>query len=390
LLDDCAEPVVGATEVARYPAEQLTELIGAGILRETCRATEIPRPARFGPGADLIVRETRLGLFGVAGEDDYHDPIPLTEEDVRQYSVSVSALIAEIRRQNGIPGGSVKEEEGLFSVGTKQIEGVTRFPVYLSLPNFGGEELLERCLRAKRGMPGGLAVVLVPREPKLSAEIQRLLDASGVCVAALSGGGGLEGLGMDWVAIGRSLPGSPVEKEQYAFRKKGEFWELTFDGETISVPETKGLVYMAELIRVPGRQILAADLFFAAHRETPLRLGDSGETIDDKARTDYRRRAQDLRDQLAEAERHHDLGRRESIRAELEQLASQMIAAEGLSGRSRRSQDDRDRIRKSMSMAIKRAIRTIRKHAPALGAHLDQHIHRGYFLTYSGSIPWKF
>lgn len=201
LLDSCAEPVVGAAEVGRYPAEQLAELIRVGILRETCQATEIPRPTRYGPGPDLIVRATALGLFGVAEEDDYHDPMPLTEEDVRQYAVSAPALIAEIRRRNGISGGGVQEQEGLYLVGTKPIEGVTRFPVYLSLPSLGEEELLGRCLRARRGLPGALAVVLVLREPNLSAEMQRLLDEGGVRVVGLEGGAGLEGLAVDWAAI---------------------------------------------------------------------------------------------------------------------------------------------------------------------------------------------
>ncbi len=119
-------------------------------------------------------------------------------------------------------------------------------------------------------------------------------------------------------------------------------------------------------------------------------VGTAGEPLDDKARRDYRQRAEDLNFQLAEAERNNDSGRCESIRSELDLLADQILAGQGLSGRPRRSQDDRDRIRKSVSMAIERAIETIRKHAPALGEHLDRHIHRGYFLSYSGLIPWKF
>jgi hypothetical protein len=390
LLDNCAEPVVGAAELGRYPAEQLTELLGAGILRETCRATEIPRPGRYGSAADLIVRETALGLFGVAEEDDYHDPIALTAEEVRQYSVSVPALITEIRRRNGIPGGSVKAEGGLFLVGMKQIEGVTRFPVYLSLPNLGEEELLERCLRAKRGVKGAIALVLVPGEPNVSAPVQRMLDESGVRIFALSGSGGRAGLTVDWVAIGRSLSGRSVEPERYVFRKKGQVWEVAFEGPWVMVPDSKGLRYLAELLRDPGREVMAVELFAAARGIENVPVGSTGELIDAKARREYERRAEDLKAQLEEAERYHDLGRKERIHEELDQLAEQILAARGLSGRGRQAQDDRDRIRKSVSAAIRRAIQSIRQQAPPVAAHLEQHIKQGYFLSYTGSIPWKF
>jgi hypothetical protein len=376
--------------VAGYPADQLLELIDAGILRETSRATEIARPLRYGAGGSLIVRETARGLFGVAADDDYHDPLPLTEEDVRQYSISATGLVKEIRRRNEITGSDIRIDDGLILVGTKQVPGVARFPVYLSLPNIEQATLLERSMRARRGIADTLAVVIVPEEVCITAEFQRTLDESGVQVVSLSAADALEELAIDWSAIWPSLPGSPAEKEQYVFRKKGQSWELIFDGRATLVRESKGLLYVAELMRAPGREVFVAELFAAANGLAHVPVGASGETLDEKARRDYRQRAEDLKYQLAEAERYNDSGRCESIRSELGLLADQILAAQGLSGRPRQSHDDRDRIRKSLSMAIDRAISTIRKYAPALAEHLDKHIHRGYFLSYSGSIPWKF
>ncbi len=296
----------------------------------------------------------------------------------------------EIRRLNEIIGSDVRIDDGLILVGTKQVPGVARFPVYLSLPNLEQAALLERSLRARRGTAGTLAVVIVPDEACITAELQKTLDGGGVQVISLSVTGGLEGLAMDWPAILRSLPGCPAHNEQYVFQKKGQAWELTFEGRATVVRESKGILYIAELVRAPGREVFVAELFAAAHGVTQVSLGTSGEIVDDKARRDYRERAEDLNYQLAEAEKNNDLGRSESIRSELEELAGQILAGQGLSGRPRRGQDDRDRVRKSVSMAIERAVRTIRKHAPALGEHLDKHIQRGYFLSYSGSLPWTF
>jgi hypothetical protein len=206
LLNNCDEPVIAASDVASYPADQLLELAGAGILRETSRATEIARPMRYGPGESLIVCETAHGLFGVASEDDYHDPLPLTEEDVRHYTLSVAGLVKEIRRRNEITGSDVRNDDGLILVGTKQVRGIARFPVYLSLPNIHQAALLERALRARRGTAGTLAVVIVPEEACITAELHRALDESGVEVVSLPATDALEGLALDWSAILRSLP----------------------------------------------------------------------------------------------------------------------------------------------------------------------------------------
>jgi len=390
LLNTCNEPVIAASDVANYGADQLSELIGAGILRETSRATKIARPARYGPGDDLTVCETARGLFGVAAEDDYHDPFPLTEEDVKQYSISVVGLVEQIRHRNGIAGTGFKAEEGLVLVGTKQIPGVARFPVYLSLPNLGEEVLIERCLRARRGMAGALAVVLVPEEPHPSTQLQRTLDENGIRVVGLRASGGTEGLMVDWAAVWQSLEGCSTEPAPYVFRKKGQSWELVFAGQAVMVDDSKGMWHLAEVLRSPGRELMAVDLFAAAKGQDRIPLGSSGGVIDAKARREYQERAEDLKDQLDEAERNHDLGRKERIQEELDHLADQILAAQGVSGRQRQAQLDRERIRKSVSANVRRAIQSIRRHAPALADHLDRHVKRGHFLSYTGSIPWRF
>ena len=76
-LDQIECPVFLHRELEDFPEEELRILRAEGILRETSRATEIPRPKHSPPGCDLIVRQTSKGMFGVADEDDYFDPIPL-------------------------------------------------------------------------------------------------------------------------------------------------------------------------------------------------------------------------------------------------------------------------------------------------------------------------
>ncbi len=389
LLNSTVEPIVGPLDAAAYPAHQLLELTAAGILRETSRANEISRPVRFGPGANLVVTETARGLYGVASDDDFSTPLPLIDADVKQYSISLARLVSEIRHANEIRGTGLQVSDGLVVMGTKLIAGVGSVPVYLSLPNTDETDLLARCLRTKRGTSESMAAVIVPEDPSASAELQRILDDNSIRLLGITGAAGLADLRVDWASAFRQNQGEPPGAAKFVFRNKGQFWELAFEGKPISVRATKGVAYIAELLRSPGREIFVAELFGAANGMTTVPIGSSGEIIDRTALRGYRDRAEDLRDQLAEADKNNDSGRREAINAELEKLGDQMLAARGLSGRLRHGQDDRDRIRKSVSMAIDRAIKAIQKDNPPLAKHLDLQLKRGYFPSYSADIFWE-
>ena len=57
--------------------------------------------------------------------------------------------------------------------------------------------------------------------------------------------------------------------------------------------------------------------------------GDGGEVLDAQARAEYRRRVVELREELDDAEQRHDLGRAETLRAELDLLVDELRAAVG-------------------------------------------------------------
>lgn len=391
LLGRIAEPVVAPDVVADYPAEALSELTLAGILKETSRATEIVRPRRYGPGPDLSVRVTALGLYGVADDpDEYCDPVPLSDEDVRRYAVSIPRLAAELRERNQIQGTGCEMVDGLALLGTKRVQGHGNVPIYFSLPNGDHSVFLARCLRARRGQAGLAAVVIVPEEVSLPTESRRILDESGVRTAALSPAACLAELEIDWIAVFPEIPAREAKPPEFLFQKNGDFWNLAYEGKRISIRDSKGLVYIAELLRRPGQEIFAAELFAAANGMKTVPVGSSGAMIDDTAMRAYRQRAADLQLQLAEAEKNNDTGGQEAAQLELERLTEEILAGRGLSGRRRNAQDDSERIRKSISMAIARAVGIIREHIPALADHLDRNLQRGYFCHYSGNIFWEF
>ncbi len=171
------------------------------------------------------------------------------------------------------------------------------------------------------------------------------------------------------------------------FRLRGHFWELTFDGETVFMKDSVGLAYLARMLAEPDRQIPAVSLLAARAGIDPLvASGSSGEILDKAARDDYGKRYVDLQDELAEAKENYDLARTEKLEAEMEQLVATLSSAAGLGRRSREC-TDADKVRKSVSMAVSRAIESIAVEHQSLGRHLVAAISSGLTFSYTPSTP---
>lgn len=183
-LDQIESPIFLHRELERFPAEDLKVLLSEGLLRETSRATEIPRPAHLPAGGDLIVRQTEKGLFGVADENDYFDPIPLVEDDVRQYEVIIAKVIDCIRRENDLIGVPVANGRKLFLVGERLLPGQGRADVYLSLINDDPPGFMLVCKKVQPTNPRPV-VMLVPRPIPLSVENVQLLRSWGINIVPL-------------------------------------------------------------------------------------------------------------------------------------------------------------------------------------------------------------
>ncbi|MDQ4090470.1 MAG: transcriptional regulator, partial [Actinomycetota bacterium] len=163
-------------------------------------------------------------------------------------------------------------------------------------------------------------------------------------------------------------------------------WVVACGDIQCPLPDTKGLRYIAELVRNPGVERHALDLVDRVEGVTAgvdrRRLGDAGELLDTQARTAYRHRIEALR---AEIEDALDMGaedRAEALQAELDQLVGQLAQAFGLGGRSRRASSATERARLNVTRALRSATARLGEIVPEAAAVLDQRLRTGIYCAY--------
>lgn len=160
--------------------------------------------------------------------------------------------------------------------------------------------------------------------------------------------------------------------------REGDVWAVsTGTGAPFRVKHAKGIDYLDQLLRSPGREVYV--LVLAGADEAPE---DAGAVLDDRAKQAYRRRVEDLQDQLDEAEQMGDRGRAGRARAELEAVAEQLASALGLGGRDRKAASNVERARVNVQRRLKDAIRRIAEHDAALGRYLDATVRTGTYCVY--------
>jgi non-specific serine/threonine protein kinase len=200
---------------------------------------------------------------------------------------------------------------------------------------------------------------------------------------------------------------SPPASENL-FLREGDSWTLKFGSDQpIRLKDSVGLVYIHHLIQHPGRELLAMVLVqqtrgaaavgrtatAAETRDADLSDDDTsgtGALLDPQAKRDYRKRIEDLEEDIEEAERNNNLAAAANAREELQFLKSQLSEAFGLGGQPRPVGSPAENARKSVSEAIRRALKNIRSMDSHLGNHLTNSIKTGVYVYYSpeSAVDW--
>jgi len=203
------------------------------------------------------------------------------------------------------------------------------------------------------------------------------------------------------------------------FRKAAGYWTVGYGESTSRLKDTRGLGYIAHLLRHPHTEFHALDLLggiagqreeeesSAAIQSMPERhedLGkagihisgptDAGEMLDEQAKAAYRSRVSELREELEEAKRLGRVDRAERVEEEIDALTRELSRAVGLGGRDRRAASASERARQSVTKSIKSALERIAQAQATLGDHLLRCIKTGNFCAYrpdsGSSLAWEF
>jgi tetratricopeptide (TPR) repeat protein len=189
-----------------------------------------------------------------------------------------------------------------------------------------------------------------------------------------------------------------------SWQRDEEYWTITYQNSTCRLRHSSGLLYLAELLRTPGREIHTLELATLLHGKpgkSSVGFGDhlaicsstdAGEMLDAQARATYRKRLREIDAEMVEADSDNDPGRGGRLQAEREALEAELARAVGLRGRARRVGSDAERARLNVTRAIKSAIARIDAKDPQLGRHLIERVRTGTFCLYlpdpRSSVRW--
>ena len=194
--------------------------------------------------------------------------------------------------------------------------------------------------------------------------------------------------------------------EEYLFIQPNDYWTIRYQGHTALIKSTRGLHYLSVLLRDPGREFHVRELLaypldasapsggIAASKQVTGGLFSGFPLLDAHAKAEYKRRINQLRHELEEAQRVNDAQRETEIQNELQAICDNLASAVGLSGRDRKTSSDAERARSAVTKCIKKAIQKIGEAIPLLGYHFTDSIKTGYFCSYNPQpdhrVAWKF
>ena len=166
--------------------------------------------------------------------------------------------------------------------------------------------------------------------------------------------------------------------------RDGDYWWFRYGPAIVRLRDGKGVRYLVALLRAPGRELHALDL-----------VGESGAAagavLDPAAKAAYRRRLEDLREELDDATADNDLERASRAQEGIDGLMAEISAA--VDGGRGRAAADTERARQSVTRAVKATVERLAEANPDLGRHLRSTVRTGVYSTYApdprAPIVWE-
>src|SRR5262245_11853652 len=399
--------------------EESTELIDASSAEETFRVAEAD------PDLDLVLMDLGMpGMDGLSALGVLRDRFPALPVVI----VSASERHADVRAaiDRGASGFIPKSSSAPVLLAALRLVlsgGVSVPPLVLAAstpaPTGAPPATDRRRERAAALTPRQLEVLDLMAKGRTNREIcDRLGIAEGTVkthVATL-----LEALDVanrtEAAAVMRDLgigtapePAREVDATaaESVFRREGEYWTIRHRGSECHLRDSKGLRYLAFLLRNPGRECDALEVAAEArgdttadpaapaddssgHMEDPA---DAGAFLDAQAEAVKRQRLRELDQELAAARGWGSAEQVARLEEEMRVVAREAAGAVGLGGGEGRAAAASERARENVARGVKMVLDRLDESMPDLAAHLQRTIRTGTFCSYkpdpTSRIRWS-
>jgi tetratricopeptide (TPR) repeat protein len=153
--------------------------------------------------------------------------------------------------------------------------------------------------------------------------------------------------------------------------RSGAEWEIAVGAHRAVLADSVGVRRLVHLLTNPWTDVSAAEL------AGDVELHARQEVHDAAGLRAYRRRIDELRHEIDDADRDADLARAERCRTQLDELLEQLRATMGIGGRSRSFTDASERARVAVRKSLGRVFDAIAAQDEQLGRDLDASIRTG-------------
>jgi hypothetical protein len=249
----------------------------------------------------------------------------------------------------------------------------------------------EAAMLVDRGEPSdaGRALVLLTEAREIAGELdmEKIVEQVENSIAELGDVGAAEASGQ------KETDPAPVEATAQ-MRRDGDLWQFRFEERTLHIRESKGVRYLALLLANPGVEIHSIELAGSPpdvrtrnRREliedmSVTVTNDAGPALDSKAKGAYRRRLDELQEEIDEAESFNDPERAAKARDEIDFLTKELADAVGLGGRDRKIGSNAERARVAVTKAVRTTLKRIAEMDAGLGQELTATIRTGTYCCY--------
>lgn len=165
--------------------------------------------------------------------------------------------------------------------------------------------------------------------------------------------------------------------------RQGELWLLSFKGRSLRLKDSRGLQLLSRLVEHAGQEMHVLTL---SSDEPGSSLQDPGfgDSLDARAKREYREGVAHLTHELHQAENDNDGARVERLRRELEAIRSELSKALGLGGKARGGGSPSERARVNVQRRLKDAIARISELDRECGQYLERSVRTGNYCVFLG------